>query len=191
MDTQNDNNLPEVDIDINNPDANAAQEKQEKTESASPIPPSAEELALEYKEQWIRTVAEMENLRKRFEKEKEDALKYAVTKFARDMLSVADNLTRALESFPKSEQEDIQALVEGLKLVEGECSSIFERHGIQRILPHVGEAFNADFHQAMFEIPTQEEKDTGKIAQIVQGGYALHGRLLRPALVGVFKISSL
>lgn len=149
--------------------------------------PNHEQLALEYKEQWIRAVAETENLRKRFEKEKEDALKYAVTKFAKDVLSIADNIQRALASCPEMPSEELKSLMEGLKLVEGECNSIFERHGIITLSP-VNEIFNPELHQAMFEIPTDVEGNVGKVAQVMQVGYTLHGRLLRPALVGVYKL---
>ncbi len=149
---------------------------------------SHEQLALEYKEQWIRAVAETENLRKRFEKEKEDALKYAITKFARDMLSIGDNIQRALSSCEESSSTDMKSIVEGLKLVESECASIFERHGIASVSP-LNEPFNPEFHQAMFEIPTPNQDEVGKVAQIIQVGYTLHGRLLRPALVGVYKAS--
>lgn len=162
---------------------------------SAPSQPCDAELAEQYREKWMRAVAESDNLRKRFEKEKEDGLKYAITKFARDILSVSDNIHRAIENCPKIEQsegnekigtDDFKALLDGLHLVQGECHTIFERHGIQKIHP-LGEIFNPDLHQAMFEIPSEAPEHVGLVAQVLQSGYVLHGRILRPALVGIYK----
>lgn len=148
-----------------------------------------EEEAASYKDKWLRTVAEMENLRKRSHREREDALKYGVTKLAGDVVSVADNLSRALSNCPSEPLPEMEGLLAGLKLIEGELKQLFSRHGIQEINP-LGEPFDPHFHQAMFEVPCAEDQTTGTVAEVLQVGYILHGRLLRPALVGVFKKAS-
>ena len=142
----------------------------------------------ELKDRLLRTAAESENLRKRMEREKEDALKYGSGKFAKDVLTVADNLRRALESAPKSEgeaSEPMRNLVVGIEATERELLSVFERHGITRIDPK-GQRFDPNLHQAMFEVqdPTQP---SGTVVQVIAAGYLQHGRLLRAAMVGVSK----
>lgn len=142
----------------------------------------------ELKDRLLRTAAEGENLRKRMEREKEDALKYGSGKFAKDVLTVADNLRRALESAPKSEgeaSEPVRNLVVGIEATERELLSVFERHGITRIDPK-GQRFDPNLHQAMFEVqdPTQP---SGTVVQVIAAGYLQHGRLLRAAMVGVSK----
>ncbi|MCW0233439.1 MAG: nucleotide exchange factor GrpE [Ferrovibrio sp.] len=142
----------------------------------------------ELKDRLLRTAAEGENLRKRMEREKEDALKYGSGKFAKDVLTVADNLRRALESAPKSEgeaSEPMRNLVVGIEATERELLSVFERHGITRIDPK-GQRFDPNLHQAMFEVqdPTQP---SGMVVQVIAAGYLQHGRLLRAAMVGVSK----
>lgn len=148
---------------------------------------SVEEQLAEMKDRWIRAAAELENLRKRAEREKQDAAKYAVTSFAREMLSVSDNLDRALAAI--TTQEDItaemKALIEGINMVSSELGNIFERQGISKLNPK-GEKFDPNFHQAMFEVPTSE-LEPGMVVEVIQQGFAMHGRLLRPALVGVSK----
>jgi molecular chaperone GrpE len=142
----------------------------------------------ELKDRLLRTAAEGENLRKRLEREKEDAVKYASGKFAKDVLTVADNLRRALESAPKAEgeaSEPMRNLVVGVEATERELLSVFERHGISRIDPK-GQRFDPNLHQAMFEVqdPTQP---SGTVVQVIAAGYMQHGRLLRAAMVGVSK----
>ncbi|MFN4311999.1 MAG: nucleotide exchange factor GrpE [Ferrovibrio sp.] len=141
----------------------------------------------ELKDRLLRTAAEGENLRKRLEREKEDAAKYAAGKFAKDILSVADNLRRALETAPKdaAEADPVHGLIAGVEATERELIGVFERHGIQRIDPK-GQRFDPNLHQAMFEIedPTQP---SGTVLQVVAAGYVQHGRLLRAAMVGVSK----
>lgn len=156
------------------------------TDKAEQLETSPEELINQFKDQWMRAVAENENLRRRFEKEKEETFKYAITKFARDVLNIADNLQRALETCPPQPEGELKALVEGLKLVENECNTIFERHGIAKV-GTMGETFNPEIHQAMFEVPVVEGAAIGTVAQVMQSGYMLQDRLLRPALVGVYK----
>jgi molecular chaperone GrpE len=142
----------------------------------------------ELKDRLLRTAAESENLRKRMEREKEDALKYGAAKFSKDILTVADNLRRALESTPKAEGEAAEAVrnfVVGIEATERELLSVFERHGITRIDPK-GQRFDPNQHQAMFEVqdPTQP---AGVVVQVIAAGYMQHGRLLRAAMVGVSK----
>jgi molecular chaperone GrpE len=139
------------------------------------------------KDQWLRAMAETENLRRRAQKDREEALKYASTNFGRDMLTVADNLRRALESISTLEAlpDSIKPLVEGIELTENSLLSTFERHGIKKIDP-LKEKFDANMHQAMFEVE-DDSVSAGTIVQVLQVGYMMHDRLLRPAMVGVSK----
>lgn len=134
----------------------------------------------------LRAVAEAENVRRRAEKEKTDAANYAVTKFARDMLAVSDNLSRALEALPDDTDlpDNVKTLIEGVKMTDRELHNIFERHGINKIDPK-GEQFDHNHHQAMFEAPTEDPN--GTVIQVMQVGYKIKERLLRPAMVGVSK----
>ncbi|MDG1020378.1 MAG: nucleotide exchange factor GrpE [Emcibacteraceae bacterium] len=134
----------------------------------------------------LRAVAEAENVRRRAEKEKTDAANYAVTTFARDMLSVGDNLSRALEALPDDADlpDNVKTLIEGVKMTDRELHNIFERHGIKKIDPK-GEQFDHNHHQAMFEAPTEDPN--GTVIQVMQVGYKIKERLLRPAMVGVSK----
>lgn len=148
--------------------------------------PTAEEQLAEMKDRWVRSVAELENLRKRGERERQDAAKFAATGFAREMLSVSDNLERALATVKDGEVAgEVKPLLEGIEMVASELKSIFERQGIEKIDPK-GEKFDPNQHQAMFEVPT-EDSEPGTVVEVVQPGFAMHGRLLRPAMVGVAK----
>lgn len=146
-----------------------------------------EEEVATLKDQWLRAMAETENLRRRATRDREEALKYASTNFGRDMLSIADNLRRALENCPPQEElpESIKALIQGIELTESALLSAFERHGVKKIEP-MGEKFDANLHQAMFEVE-DESVPAGMVVQVLQVGYVLHDRLLRPAMVGVSK----
>ena len=138
------------------------------------------------KDRLLRTMADMENLRNRSRREQEDALKYATTNFARDLLNVSDNLRRALESVPEDadpENETLKTLRDGIEMTERELLSVFERHGIAAINP-VGEKFDHNAHQAMFKVPGADAAP-GTVVQVIQTGYMLRDRLLRPAMVGV------
>jgi molecular chaperone GrpE len=140
------------------------------------------------KDQLLRTVAELENYRKRAEREREETAKYAISGFARELLSVSDNLRRALESVPEQHDEPeklLKTLVEGVEITEKELLSAFKKHAIERIDP-LGQPFDHHLHQAMFE---QEDPDQapGTVIHVMQVGYQIHDRLLRPALVGVVK----
>ena len=140
------------------------------------------------KDKLLRTLADMENLRRRTEREAADARTYAVTNFARDMLNVADNVRRALESVPAGAADadgPLKALVEGIDLTERELVKTLERHGV-RAIEAEGQRFDPQRHQAMFEMPNPDVP-AGTVVQVVQTGYAIGERVLRPALVGVAK----
>lgn len=139
------------------------------------------------KDKLLRAVAETENIRRRADREKADAANYAMTAFARDLLSVGDNLRRALESIPEEADlgDNAKTLVEGIEMTERELLNMLERHNIKKIDPK-GEKFSHDLHQALFEVPDTGEED-GTIVQVMQVGYVIKDRLLRPAMVGVAK----
>ena len=141
----------------------------------------------EYKDRLLRALAETENVRRRAQREREDASKYAIAGFAKDLLSAADNLRRALESLPESEAKDkrTRSLLAGVAATERELLGVFERHGIKRIDPK-GEVFDHNFHQAIFEAE-RPDHPAGSVVEVLQPGYVLHDRLLRPAMVGVAK----
>ena len=146
-------------------------------------------LAAEFRDKLLRTLAEMENLRKRTEREVADARHYGVQTFARDMLAVADNMRRALDAVApelrESGQSGVKALLDGIELTERELLKALEKNGVRQFNPQ-GEKFDPNFHQAMFEIP-DASVPAGSIVQVVQPGYMISGRVLRPALVGVSK----
>ena len=146
-----------------------------------------EEEIKELKDQILRTAAEMENLRRRTQKDVADARDFSISKFARDMLGVADNLRRALEHVPGEEKENagLKTLAEGVEMTERELLSALEKNGVSKIDP-AGEKFDPNFHQAMFEVPNPEVPNN-TVAQVVQVGYVIGSRVLRPAMVGVAK----
>ena len=141
------------------------------------------------KDRVLRAAAEMENLRRRTAREVQDARSYAVTNFARDMLSVSDNLRRALEAvspdFRATAGSTVASLIEGVEMTERSMLSTLERHGVRKLEPE-GEKFDPNFHQAMFEIPNPE-LPANTVVQVVQPGYSIADRVLRPAMVGVSK----
>lgn len=143
----------------------------------------------EFKDRLLRTLAEMENLRRRTERDVADARTYAVTNFARDMLNAADNIRRALESVPADARSSadgaFKGLIEGIELTERDLAKTLERHGVKVVEPH-GQRFDPNRHQAMFEVPNTEVPN-GTVVQVVQTGYVIGDRTLRPALVGVSK----
>jgi molecular chaperone GrpE len=162
------------------------------TAEAPPAPDPVAELEAEIaalKEKILYTQADTENVRRRLEKEKADAIAYASTGFARDMLSVADNLARAVAAIPAEarDNEAAKAVITGVEMVAKELDSIFQRHGITRINA-LGEKVDPNRHQAMLEIEGGGEP--GTIVQEMQPGYMLRDRLLRPSLVGVVKASA-
>lgn len=146
---------------------------------------AAAEIA-ELKDRLLRTLAEMENLRQRTRREIEEAQKYAVTGFARDMLEVADNLRRALDSVPRDAEqpEPVRSLLAGVELTERALLAAFEKHKIRKVVPEPGERFDHKLHQAMFELPT-DALPAGAVAEVMAPGYVIADRLLRAAMVGV------
>lgn len=142
------------------------------------------------KDRLLRALAEMENLRRRTERELQDQRAYSITKFATDIVGTADNLRRALDAVPKAEGESednaaIKALVDGVELTERELLKAFERHGVRKREP-VGERFDPHKDQAVFEIP-DESVASGTVLQVMQAGYMIGERVLRPSMVGVSK----
>lgn len=139
------------------------------------------------RDQTLRALAEAENSRKRAAREREDASKYAISNFARDLLGVSDNLRRALEAVPVDllSDERVKALLDGIDATERELLKAFEKSGIRKIEP-VGETFNPNFHEVIFEAPGTGQP-AGMIVQVIEAGYVLNDRLLRPARVGVAK----
>jgi len=177
------------------PDRNAVDGPQTAAEVAAAelavrLNKSEAELA-DTKDKLLRALAETENQRRRAQRDTEDARRYAASNFAKDMLDVADNLRRALGSLdPASLQDErAKALVEGVAATERALLAALERHGIKRIDPEIGERFDPHFHEAMFEVPNTG-KPGGSVVQVVQAGYRMHDRLLRPAMVGVAKASA-
>jgi molecular chaperone GrpE len=147
------------------------------------------EEAADLKDRLLRTMADMENLRKRSEREKAEATLYAATSFARDLLSVADSLDRALQSTPEEGRDNLDEatrnLLAGIEVTHKELINVLSRHGIARIEP-MGAKFDPHFHQAMFEVP-EASSPPGTVVQVMQAGYTIGERCLRPALVGVAK----
>jgi molecular chaperone GrpE len=141
------------------------------------------------KDQLLRALAENENVRRRAQREREDAGKYAIANFARDVLGVADNMHRALAAIPaelrQTADEGLKALIDGVDLTERELLKVMEKHGVTRLEPQ-GEKFDPNFHQAMFEVP-DPSVPAGTVVQVVQAGYKIGERVLRPALVGIAK----
>jgi molecular chaperone GrpE len=143
----------------------------------------------EMRDRLLRTLAEMENLRKRTEREIADSRLYSVTSFARDLLVVADNMRRALEAVTpelrNTAESGVKALIDGIELTERELLKALEKNGVRQFTPQ-GEKFDPNLHQAMFEIP-DATVPAGSVVQVVQPGYMIGDRVLRPALVGVSK----
>lgn len=140
------------------------------------------------KDQLLRQMAESENSKKRSQREKDETRQYAISNFARDLLSVADNLKRALQTLEALEGEfsTVQKnFIEGVRLTERELETIFTRQGIKKVSP-LGEKFDHNFHQAMFEAES-DDQEVGTVTQVLQEGYVIQDRLLRPAMVGVAK----
>ncbi len=135
----------------------------------------------------LRLLADMENLRKRSDRDRVDSIRYGSINFARDILSPSDNLSRALDAMPKDAKktETITNLINGLRMVQKEFTSILEKHGIKKI-EALNQRFDHNFHQAMMEIES-EEAEQGLVIQEIQSGYTMHDRLLRPSMVGVAK----
>jgi molecular chaperone GrpE len=166
---------------VQDPRAQAAAE-------ADPVTEAKREAA-EFKDKLLRTLAEMENLRKRTEREVADARLYGIAGFAREVLAVADNMHRALEAIGPELREHadakVKALIEGVELTERELLKALEKHGVKKFLPQA-EKFDPNVHQAMFEMESADVP-AGHVAQVIQAGYLIGDRVLRPALVAVAK----
>ena len=151
---------------------------------AADLEPEEEEL----RNQLLRAMADNENLRKRTEREVAAAKKYGPFSFVRDLLASIDNLEKAISLIPENKDEmdeTLKNILIGVDMTGREVASVLERHGISKINPD-GEKFDYNLHQAMFEVPTNEV-EAGTVVQVVQLGYLLHDRLIRPAMVGVSK----
>jgi molecular chaperone GrpE len=161
---------------------------QPEQEGPDPVAALAQEAA-DYRDKLLRTLAEMENLRKRTEREVADARTYGVTGFARDVLGVADNMRRALDAggpeLRQSADAHVTALLDGIELTERELNKVLEKHGVRKLEPQ-GEKFDPYLHQAMYEVP-DASVPTGSVVQVIQPGYVIGDRVLRPALVAVAK----
>lgn len=176
----------------------AAAEREASEASQDPAQAAGQELdelqalrdeVADLKDRLQRAVAEAENVRRRADRERQDTAKYAVAPLAGDLAGVADNLRRAQDSVPKDEVEEnaaLRSLLSGVEMTEKELLTALNKHGVQRIEVQQGERFDPHVHEAMFEIPTDEQAP-GTVVQVVQTGYKLHDRLLRPARVGVAK----
>ncbi|WP_127116098.1 nucleotide exchange factor GrpE [Shimia sediminis] len=138
----------------------------------------------DYKDKFMRALADAENSRKRGEKARRDAEQYGGSKLARDMLPVYDNMKRAVETITDEQREASAALIEGIELTMRGLLGTFNKHGIEVIAPEVGDKFDPQVHEAMFEAPVPGTK-SGEIIQVSAEGFMLHDRLLRPAQVGV------
>ncbi len=175
------------------PEIHAGAEMSQGIPAAGPVPPNADQEivrlraeAADYKDRLLRAHAEMDNVRKRLEREKADASRYAITKFARDVVGVGDNVQRAIDAVPHLAAEQDPALksfVEGVTMIEREFLGVLERHGIKRLDPK-GEQFNPHHHQAVMEMPSPDVP-SGTVTQVFQAGYMLEDRVLRPAMVAV------
>jgi molecular chaperone GrpE len=150
---------------------------------------AALEAAAEFKDKHLRLLAEMENLRRRTEREIGEARQYGIAGFARDVLAVADNMHRALATLDEEVRGAADAklisLIEGVELTERELLKTLEKHGVKKFTPQ-GEKFDPHLHQAMYEVP-HSDVPAGHVAQVIQSGYMIGERILRPALVGVSK----
>jgi len=179
--TQSPNADPENDFD---PTAEAPLDTPTEEDSLA----AAQQEAASLKDQLLRALAETENVRRRAARDKDDAGKFAMAGFAREIVGVADNLSRALEAItPESLEKDatLKTLFEGIQATERQLETAFEKQAIKKVWP-LGEKFDSNLHQAMFEVPGTD-KPAGTVVQVLQAGYTLHERLLRPAMVGVAK----
>ena len=161
-------------------------------EAAPPAEAAAQapaEAAAELKDRLLRTLAEMENLRKRTERQVADERQYGIASFSRDMLAVADNMRRALDALTPemraNAQAGLKAFVEGVELTERELLKMLEKNGVRQFTPQ-GQKFDPNLHQAIFEVP-DAAVPAGHVVQVVQPGYMIGERVLRPAMVGVSK----
>jgi molecular chaperone GrpE len=180
------NPTPKADPDATDPEGAGAEVAEEDTEAM--IAELEAELA-EIKDNALRAMAEAENIRKRAERQVADANRYGAVGLARDMLTISDNLRRALDAAPAEAAAGDALLANlrtGVEMTENELQQMLARHGVKEITPQPGEKFDHNQHQAMFEMET-DDYPPGTVAQVMQAGYMLHDRLLRAAMVGVAK----
>jgi len=187
--------VDEVKITDEEPPVEKEVDENEKFDSSEDIQDHKDEIVIELeqkvvdlKDQLMRSLADGENLRKRTQKDVEHAKKYSHISFIKELVSSVDNLQRALQSIPEdtsSLPEPIKNLIVGLEIVEKEVISTLEKHNVKQINP-LGEKFDYNFHQAMFEVVTNES-DPGTVVEVSQKGYLLYDRLVRPAMVGIAK----
>jgi molecular chaperone GrpE len=178
---------PDTDDRSANPAAEPAPAERGEGAAASPAEMLAREAA-ELRDRLLRTLAEMENLRRRTEREVAESRAYGVASFARDILTVADNMDRALQTL-RAELKDntgVKALLDGVELTERELLKVLEKHGVRKFEPQPREKFDPNLHQAMYEVP-DPTLPAGTVAQVVQAGFMIGDRMLRPALVAVAK----
>ena len=188
--TQEENKEPDSENIENEEEINENQENTDTEETSEDENTEEDNLEKEIeslKEEKIRLLAEMENLRKRFEREKVETIKFGSINLARDILSPGDNLERALDALPEDENhpQSIKNLIDGLKMVLKEFKSNLEKHGVKKI-ETLNQKFDHNFHQAMMEVENDDVEE-GTVVQEVQSGYTMHDRLLRAAMVGVSK----
>ena len=189
---QEETDAPEI-LNAEDPSCVDAQSDDAAPQDVAPLTPEEKIEALEaelakQKEQVLRQLAETENARRRAQREREDTIRYGASALAKDLLNVADNLQRALQSVPSEARESddvIKNLVIGIEMTEKELLSAMQKQGVEKIEP-LGEKFSYDKHQAMFEVP-DTGKPAGTIVELMQPGYIMYERLLRPAMVGVAK----
>jgi molecular chaperone GrpE len=186
-----DDNAKDKNKDKNAMDAAPAANENEAREGAAYVDERIvlEAQVAELKDKYLRAHAEMENTRRRAEKDVADARNYSIAGFARDMLAVADNFERALSAIDPAVRQaadnTVRTLLEGVELTGRELTKSLEKHGVRKLEP-VGQKFDPNFHQAMFEIP-DDSVPAGTVKQVVQPGYAIGDRVLRPAMVGISK----
>ena len=161
-----------------------------KIDNSAEIKQKYEERISNLREEKLRLLAEMENLRKRANREKIDSIKYGSANLARDLLSSSDNLARALDNLPeeKDRTQLVDSFVNGLKMIQKELISVLEKHGVIKIQA-MHNKFDHNYHQAILEVETKEYEE-GVVVQEIQSGYTMHDRLLRPTMVGVSKKSA-
>jgi molecular chaperone GrpE len=183
------NSAESITLRTEGPEQPVLQEESDPLQLALQAVDALKEENAQLKDKLLRTLADMENLRKRSERERAEATLYAASNFARDLLSVADNFSRALAAVTPEQRaaadEMSGNLLAGIEVTERELMNVLERHGIRRI-DAMGQKFDPHMHQAMFEVPTAEHP-AGTVVQVMQNGYAIGTRCLRPALVGVAK----
>jgi len=178
---------PEADSDAPEAEFDAAQVDAGETPIEDPVVRLESEVAV-LKDQLLRALAEIENIRRRSARERDDAVKFAAVPLVKDIIGVADNLRRALSSVPADAgegNEQLKTLLDGVEMTEKDLQSVFARHGIERIEP-MGERLDPHFHEALFEVP-DASVPAGTVVQVLQAGYRLRERLIRPAQVGIAK----